>query len=305
MLLRDAVSRTDVPRYRLCAVRSGLRQPGCRMGEMFTVITMPSKGLRNCFGDRPGGFSGPGGVCFRVILVVIWLLSAVYLTAQVPREINLGLISDSQPVTVSFIVQNPSPSRVVRFDFLCGSSSLSLEPDRLVLDPLESTEVQVTYKPEGYMETLFRQILIKSNLVELDNRRIVVTADFPAIEIPPVSYCDECLKFEELFNEETRLSSYENSVVQIDLYLEPACKGCLQYFNQELPPVALEAGKLVRVAQLDSSDPKRLAQLKKRLRRHGSGLEIMPVAFVDGKVYQGLQAIKSGIRAALILEKNS
>ena len=237
----------------------------------------------------------------RVILVVIWLLSAVYLAAQVPREISLGRITDSQPVTVSFIVQNPSPSRVVRFDLLCGSSALSLEPDSLVLDPLESTVVQVTYTPERFMEKFSWQILIKSNLVELDNRRIVVTAVFPAIEveIPPVSDCDECRKFEELFNEETRLSSYENSVVLIDLYLEPGCKGCLQYFKQELPPAALAAGKLVRIAQLDISEPKRLVQLENRLRRHGIGLEIMPVAFVDGKVYQGLQAIRSGISTAL------
>lgn len=241
------------------------------------------------------------GVCFRVILVVIWLLSAVYLTAQVPRKINLGLIADSQPVTVSFIVQNPSPSRVARFDLLCGSSALNLEPDRLVLDPLESTVVQITYKPEGYMEKLSRQILIKSNLVDLDNRRIVVTAVFPEteVEIPPVSDCDECRKFEVLFNEETRLSSYENSVILIDLYLESVCKECRQYFNQELPPAALAAGKLVRVAQLDISEPKRLAQLENRLRRHGIDLEIMPVVFIGGKVYQGLQAIKSGIRAVL------
>ena len=239
--------------------------------------------------------------CYREVLFVLWLVLGITLTAQVPTEVNLGTILDSRPVATSFSVKNPSRSHVVRLDFLSVSSALILKPDRLVLDPLESVVVQAMYTPEGYTGKLSRQILVKSNLAELDNRRIVVTAVLPATVagVPPTPDCDECRKFEELYSDETRLISYENSVVLIDLYLEPDCRVCQRYLQWELPRAALAAGRLVRVARLDVRESKRLAQLENRLREQGMRVEIMPVAFVGGKVYQGLQAIKTGIREAL------
>jgi len=239
--------------------------------------------------------------CYREVLFVLWLVLGITITAQVPTEVNLGTIPDSRPVATSFSVQNPSRSHVVRLDFLTVSSALILKPDRLVLDPLESAVVQATYTPEGYTGKLSRQVLVKSSLAELDNRRIVVTAELPATSagVPSNPDCDECRKFEELYSDETRLISYENSVVLIDLYLEPECRGCQRYLGWELPRAALAASRLVRIAQLDVREPKRSAQLEKRLRKHGMRVEIMPVAFVGGKVYQGLQAIKTGVQDVL------
>ena len=239
--------------------------------------------------------------CYREVFCVLWLVLGITVTAQVPTEVNLGTIPDSRPVATSFSVQNPSRSQVVRLDFLSGSSALILKPDRLVLDPLESAVVQATYTPEGYTGKFSRLVLVKSSLAELDNRRIVFTAVLPATlaEVPSRPDCDECRKFEGPFSEETRLISYENSVVLIDLYLEPECRGCQRYFGRELPRAAQAASKLVRVARFDVREPKRLAQLENRLRWHGMRVEIMPVAFVGGKAYQGLPAIKTGVRDAL------
>jgi hypothetical protein len=227
--------------------------------------------------------------------------AAASLAAQAPKQVDLGLITDSRPVSATFVVRNPSSDRPARVDFISACSCLNVTPDRLVLAAGESRSVQVTYEPEGRPGELRRSLLVRSSLRELDNGRLTVTgtASWSNLPSPAESGCDECRKMAELYDEETMLQDYARSIVLVDFYADPGCDKCEEYLRRELPRAVSVSPRKVRLVRHSILDPAELAQLTQRLQRSGRPLEQLPVAFVGAEPLQGLDAIRAGLAGAL------
>jgi hypothetical protein len=228
--------------------------------------------------------------------------AAAPVVAQVPASVDIGDVPDSRPVSVAFAVQNPSTVEVARIDFLTAAAALSVKPDRLVLGPLESAQVEVSYTPQGYSGTVTRLILVKSSLAQLDNTRVILTAKMSEGDRGPIQTttdCDACMLVEVQFSEEALLTQYETSVVLIDFYYDPECAKCLSYVEERLPALAKAAGRHARVAILDVNQQNWRKQLEYRLAARGSRWVGIPVAFVDGEFYRGMMPVRLAVRAAL------
>jgi len=172
-----------------------------------------------------------------------------------------------------------------------------------MLDPAESKQVRVTYVPEGVGGELSRSLLLKSNLPELDNRRVAITGSFPMsalTERPAAPDCDECRKMEELFGEERQLADFAEAVVLLDFYYDPGCVKCEQYLARDLPRAMQGSSRVVRLAKHSILEPTELTQLTRRLEGARQRLSELPIAFVGDRPLQGLDAIRSGVARALV-----
>ncbi len=224
--------------------------------------------------------------------------------ADILGIVDLGLLRDERPVTAVYSLKNPSRDKMARVDLLSGCGCLEVRPDMLVLEPGETRDVTITYTPEPYRGDSFtqRNLLVRSSLPELDNQRLVVKATFAESARPAsssASGCDECRKMEEQFNEERLLDLYSLEVLLVDFYFDPGCGDCDEYLERGLTSAAQHAGKVLRLARHSILDSPALGQLARRLAEQGQALKKLPVAFVGNRAYQGLDAIREGVRTAL------
>ncbi len=224
--------------------------------------------------------------------------------ADILGIVDLGLVRDERPVTAVYSLKNPSRDKIARVDLLSGCGCLEVRPDMLVLEPGETRDVTLVYTPEPYRSDTWtqRNLLVRSNLPELDNQRLVVKATFAESARPAYSAasgCDECRKMEAQFDEERLLDLYSLEVLLIDFYFDPGCGDCDEYLERGLPSAAQHAGKVLRLARHSILDAATLPQLLRRLEGQGQALRQLPVAFIGDRPYQGLDAIREGARAAM------
>ncbi len=244
------------------------------------------------------------GILRALSLIGFVSLAAGKGRADVLGTVDLGLVRDDRPVSAVYELRNPSRDKVARVDLLSGCGCLEARPDMVVLEPGETLDVTITYTPEPYKGDTWmqRNLLVRSTLPELDNQRVVVKASFAQSErpaFPTTSDCDECRRAEEQSNEERLLDLYSLEVLLVDFYFDPGCGDCDEYLERGLPSAVERAGKVLRLARHSILDAATLPQLGRRLAGQGQALAKLPVAFVGDRAYQGLDAIREGVREAL------
>lgn len=225
------------------------------------------------------------------------VLAAAAIGAQPLATVDLGRVADHAPVSRTLAIRNPSASRVARIDLLSACSTLSVQPQGLLLDPRASATVTISYYAGGTLGHVEHSLLVKSTLSELDNRRVLVTAQ---VEVGPApTDCDECRKLETLVDEERLLADYARRVILVDFYGDLRCASCREYLDRELPLTAFASRRILRLAEHSAADKQTLEQLMRRLEGAGAGLEAFPLAFVGDRPYQGLAAIRKALQETL------
>jgi hypothetical protein len=85
-------------------------------------------------------------------------------------------------------------------------------------------------------------------------------------------------------------------LVAIELFYDPGCAACRELVGDELPKLGRATGVLILTRSRDIRDPAVLEELDRRLASTGHELQAFPVAFAARDVFQGLDAVRAGLR---------
>lgn len=209
-----------------------------------------------------------------------------------PLEHDYGTVIAGESVRVEVLLANRGEQR--RSLILSSSCPcVTVRPRSVELAAGESRSVAITFDTTEYFGQVRKVVLVESAAGELVE--MIRLAGWIRERPSADSQVEECTPCLEVLR---RVSGVDAPTsLQIELYMDVGCLTCRELADDELPALAAERGRRVSITEHDILDPEVTDALLERLGNRG--LSEFPVAFVDGRIFEGEAQIRDGVEAIL------
>ncbi|MCX7029877.1 MAG: DUF1573 domain-containing protein [Spirochaetes bacterium] len=230
------------------------------------------------------------------LAVLLAAIAAPQLCADLvlPGSWDVGTIGDTAAVSRTITLQNTGRIPLA-VRLLSSCSCLTVQPDRLRLDPGVAASVRLTLDPAGLSGGISKLVLAKVENADGLDRLLAVNGTVRSKAPPTVRQETECEWCKKL-SAELRKQAYDSWRKRegvLHYYYSADCRNCTDFLDREIPRVEKAIGRTIEVDRQDIREPGVLDELDGVLAALKLDLERLPVLVIGSTVLQGEKEIRT------------